>query len=133
MNEETPQERSVVGDWKGSLYSIRGQRFDWQLSLWRNGSYCRRVTGAGSQEINETGTWEVTEDGDVLVFNRKDGHSSRWRMHDLTSLERARTLLVLRHVALASRNLPILLYRIHPLPGPPVPLDAHGFEESNPD
>jgi hypothetical protein len=67
----------------------------------------------------------------VLVLTPSEGISSRWRIHDVTGLEHANTLLVLRESILASRNLPILLYRVHLRPnGPPTPYDAHGFDES---
>jgi hypothetical protein len=122
--------RPVIGDWKGTMYHIGGDRTDWQLSLWRSGQYVRTLSSR--EPKREKGVWELIEDGKVLSLTPDSGESSRWSIRDVTGLEGAATLLVLRWSALASRNLPILLYRIHPLPGPPLPLDAHGFDSIGP-
>ncbi len=118
--------RPVIGDWKGTIYRIGGERIDWQLSLWRSGDYVRLLSSHTAER--ESGKWELIEDGSVLSLTTESGENSRWAIRDVTGCEMATTLLVLRWVGLGSRNLPILLYRVHPLPGPPMPLDAHGFD-----
>jgi hypothetical protein len=134
--EGTHRQRPVIGDWVGSLYSMGGDRWDWRLSLFRNGSYERTAAWAHEREsagppksiISERGTWSIEENHSVLVLAPADGAMSHWGIRDVTGCERANTLLVLREAILASRNLPILLYRVHLNPkGPPTPYDAYGF------
>jgi hypothetical protein len=119
--------RFIVGDWMGTQYNIAGTRYDWRLSLWSSGAYQRAVSSHESGRL-ENGQWTLDEEGRVLLLQPSDnGSTSRWIFEDVTGYEFARTLLVLRSHVLGSRILPILLYRVHPLPGPPIPLDAHGF------
>lgn len=128
MSESRP-----IGDWLGTSYSMGGERTDWQLSLWRNGRYVRktRCARAATRDLAEEGNWDLVEDGRVLELEPRNSEATRWAIGEVTSCEGARTLLVLRFVGLVSRNLPILLYRVHPQPGPPpMPLDAHGFPDS---
>lgn len=130
---ESERKRSVIGDCAGTSYGMSGDRQDWQLSLFRSGSYIRKVISSRRAEIAEEGVWTLAENDSVLLLTPKDGERSRWTIHDVTGCEFASTLLVLRWLALASRNLPILLYRIHPRHGgPPIPVDAHGFSSTNP-
>jgi hypothetical protein len=119
------KDRSLIGDWKGTIYGISGDRWDWQLSLYRNGSYSRKLLSEKLPEKNvaEEGSWDANDS--VLTLTPIEGEPSRWVIHDVTGCERANTLLVLRPLMLGS-----LRCRIHPLPGPPMPLDAHGLHES---
>lgn len=119
----------IIGDWKGTTYGMSGARADWQLSLYQSGSYSLNVHSSRFPR-SENGTWTLVENDAALQFMPEGGEPSRWVIHDVTKLEFSSTLLVLRRLVMASRNLPILLYRVHPLPGPPSPLDAHGFASS---
>jgi hypothetical protein len=85
----------------GSLYGTGGDRWDWQLSLFRDGSFQRRVIAVHrpQQEISEKRAW-VCEADKVLVLTPTEGKSSAWWIHDVTRLERAPTLLVLREAIL---------------------------------
>ncbi len=130
MSSETdPNERSIAADWMGSLYSMGGHRWDWKLSLFSDGKYARAVTNTRlpEQATVESGTWSLVENESTLSLVPVDGKSSRWGIHFVNRLEEARTLLVLREVKLASRNLPIMLYRVYPSPEPHAPLGAYGF------
>ena len=131
-SDEKQSGRPLIGDWIGSLYGMGGDRWDWELSLFRNGSYERRTAAVRRPDkgVSEKGAWFCEEGNSLLVLRPTEGKSSRWNIHDVTGLERANTLLVLREAILASRNLPILFYRVHLHPtGPPTPYDAHGFLE----
>lgn len=125
--ESMGESRSVIGDWMGTLYGMDGRRCDWKLSLWRSGAYCRSIHASDQLAKAERGQWSTEEDRAVLALMPESGEPSRWAIRDVTGYEFANTLLVLRPLILGSRVLPILLYRIHPLPGPPIPLDAHGM------
>jgi hypothetical protein len=101
------------------------------LSIFRDGSYARQVDSSRPPEsrTNERGTWSTGENDKVLILTPNEGQASRWVIHDVDRLERAATLLVLRACMLASRNLPILLYRVHLHQEDWIkPYDAHGFD-----
>jgi hypothetical protein len=123
--------RPVIGDWIGALYGMGGDRWEWRLSIFRDGSYARQVDSSRPPEsrTNERGTWSTGENDKVLILTPNEGQASRWVIHDVDRLERAATLLVLRACMLASRNLPILLYRVHLHQEDWIkPYDAHGFD-----
>jgi hypothetical protein len=71
---------------------------------------------------------ESLEEFFVLRLTPSDGNQSVWAIHEVTRLGRCATLLVLRESILASRNLPILLYRIYlSAIESPETYDASGF------
>jgi hypothetical protein len=62
-----------------------------------------------------SGNWSHGPSEDVLQF--EPGQS--WSVHYINNLEDSNLILVLRWLALASRNLPIMFTRIHP-PDDPI-------------
>jgi len=102
----------------GALYSMSGDRYEWTLSIQTDGTYRLVVESSGQPPENESGTWSTSAKEDVLTFS-PDGDSTEphhWSIKDITQCERANTLLVLRRLIVASRNLPIVLYRVHHKP-----------------
>jgi hypothetical protein len=108
----------VIGDWMGSIYGVNGKRADWHLFLDHDGRYERIVRAEPDYERRDTGRWEYDEPNNILrltwevpdQFNRRSGS---WSVLAVTTCEESNVLLVLREAVLASRNLPILLYRVH--------------------
>lgn len=114
MNEEQSikPKRTLNGDWRGTVYGVRGDRHEWQLSLGQDGSYNRRVSGS-SIETLEHGRWSIDECETILELDPTGDAKSQWTIREVTGCEGTNTILVLRLLAVASRNLPIMLYRVH--------------------
>ena len=112
----------VTGNWAGSAYDIRGRRVDHELFLSPDGSFTwSSGLPSGAPQVT-AGRWRHDTEHDVLFLETGVGTSigsEAWKIHYVSGCEDANTILVLRWVALASRNLPILFYRVHP-PGDPV-------------
>jgi hypothetical protein len=108
----------MIGDWMGSMYGVGGERVDWHLFLDHDGRYERTVRAEPDRERCDFGRWEYDEPNNTLrltwevpdQFNRR---SESWSVLAVTTCEDSNVLLVLRAAVLASRNLPILLYRVH--------------------
>ena len=113
MSDEPLAQRALVGDWMGSSYWLGGERTEWTLSIRKDQTYHRTLDD--SQETKtETGKWSYDPNQDILEFAPVGtGEATQYWVLDVETCARASTLLVLRWVALASRNLPILLYRVH--------------------
>lgn len=108
----------MVGDWMGSLYSTEGRRWDYHLFLDHDGRYERTVRCEPDYERRDAGRWEYQEAEKVLRLNsdtpdEADRMSGGWWVLSVNTCEDSNVLLVLREVVLASRNLPILFYRVH--------------------
>ena len=102
----------------GSIYSAGGRRWDWCLFLDHNGRYERTIRREPDYIRRDTGRWEHDEAESVLQLisdtpDENDCGSGCWRVLSVTTCEDSNCLLVLRELILASRNLPILLYRVH--------------------
>ena len=102
----------------GSIYSVGGQRCDWRLFLDHDGRYERAVWQEPDYQRRDSGQWEYSEAEKVLRLisdspEDSDRTSGGWWVRSVTTCETSNVLLVLREVMLASRNLPILLYRVH--------------------
>jgi hypothetical protein len=102
----------------GSIYGVGGQRCDWCLFLDHDGRYERTLRREPDYERRDTGRWEYDNAEKVLRLvsdtpDEDDRTSGGWRVLSVTTCEDSNVLLVLREVILASRNLPILLYRVH--------------------
>ena len=112
------EERAIIGDWMGTLYSMGGRRWDWILSLGAGGSYRRTLTFAPDDPAFDSGTWIYHQESDTLdlIPHGAEVEKSTWWVLDVTKCERVNTLLVLRACVLASRLLPIVLYRVHNKP-----------------
>jgi hypothetical protein len=107
-----------VGDWMASAYSIRGKRIDYKLSLHPGGTFERHTRSELEGERTDQGRWHHEEGGDVMRLESDtpdefDRISSLYWVLEIKGLEEANTIMVLRWCALASRNLPILFYRVH--------------------
>jgi len=107
----------VVGDWMGSIYGVGGQRADWHLFLDHDGRYERAIRADPGSDRRDAGRWEYDEADHLLTLvpdapepvGRPSG--GYWVLA-VTTCETSNVLLVLREAVLASRNLPILLYRV---------------------
>ena len=108
----------VVGDWMGSQYDVGGRRYDFRLFLDHDGHYERTVRREPDYERRDSGRWFHDEVEGVLRLESdtpddNDRGSSRWWVLSVRTCEDSNCILVLRWVALASRNLPVLFYRVH--------------------
>jgi hypothetical protein len=109
---------AVVGDWMGSLYTVSGRRWDMFLFFDHDGRYERTVRMEPDHERRDAGRWEYDEAERVLRLmsdtpDDSDRMSGGWRVLSVATCEESNVLLVLREVVLASRNLPIVLSRVH--------------------
>jgi hypothetical protein len=108
----------MVGDWMASMYDACGRRWDYHLFLDNDGRFERSVRRESEYEQRDTGRWEYDEGERVLRLasdmpDDSDRMSSSWRVLSVATCEDSNTLLVLREIILASRNLPLLFYRVH--------------------
>ena len=109
---------AVVGDWMASQYDSTGRRYDYRLFLDHDGRYERTVRREPDYERKDAGSWFHDEMEGVLRLESDtpddtDRMSSSWWVLSVRTCEDSNCILVLRWVALASRNLPVLLYRVH--------------------
>jgi hypothetical protein len=112
----------ITGHWAASNYSAAGGRADHNLFISPDGSFTWSTRSVDGLEHRSAGSWTHGPDEDVLRLRSTDGDGDKvvsWSIHYISDLENANTNLVLRWLALASRNLPIVFYRVHP-PGDPV-------------
>ena len=107
-----------VGDWMGSAYTAGGRRIDYRLFLEPNGTFERSTCQEPDAERVDRGRWDHKEGEEVMRLESElpdefDRISSDYWVLSVTTCEDSNCLMVLRWVALASRNLPILFYRVH--------------------
>jgi hypothetical protein len=107
-----------VGDWMGSAYSALGKRIDYRLFLNPDGTFERVTRQEPNLERVDSGQWCHKDGGDVMQLKSDspdecDSISSEWWVLTVKDCESSNCLMVLRWAALASRNLPILFYRVH--------------------
>ena len=107
-----------IGDWMASSYTISGKRYDFHLFLNPDGTYERVVRCQPEYERVDRGRWHHKESHETLRLesdspNEDDHISSQWWVLSVKTCEDSNCLMVLRWLALASRNLPILFYRVH--------------------
>jgi hypothetical protein len=111
----------VTGHWAASSYNVKGERTDHQLFLSTEGLFEWNMRKADGTEQHSSGSWNHDANQDVLTF-RHSGDESKvvsWAINYVSGCEASNLILVLRWLALAGRNLPILFTRIHP-PNDPV-------------
>jgi hypothetical protein len=101
----------------GSRYDSAGGRYDYHLFLNHDGRYERKIRKEPDYERHDTGRWSHDVAEDVLELDSDapdelDQISSSWRVLSVTTCN-SNCLMVLRWLALASRNLPVLFYRVH--------------------
>ena len=107
-----------IGDWMGSVYAVGGRRWDYHLFLDKNGRYERTERAEPDYERRDAGRWEYVKENEILALesdapDQSGRKSEAWRVLAVHTCEDSNVLLVLRQVILASRNLPILFYRVH--------------------
>src|ERR1700691_2499574 len=97
-----------LGDWMASAYHRTGARTAYKLSLNPDGSFERTVR-VPNYERTDRGSWIPEHAGQVLRLRSNDPEvpdaDSSWCVLEFTG-----TSLMVRLLALAGRNLPILLY-----------------------
>jgi hypothetical protein len=108
----------MIGDWMGSRFDHAGRRYDYRLFLNYDGHYERTVRCDPDYERRDSGRWFHDEREGVLRLesespSEEDRISSSWRVLSIRMCENSNCILVLRWIALASRNLPVLFYRVH--------------------
>jgi hypothetical protein len=108
----------MIGDWMGSMYSATGRRHDIRLFLDHDGRYEWKECSEPDYTSIHSGRWTADEAETVihLLPEAIDNPSPRpklWSKLSVTTCEESNVLLVLREVILASRNLPIIFYRVH--------------------
>src|SRR5687768_16473257 len=102
----------------GSLYSGGGRRWDLFLFLDHDGRYERTVRMEPDHERRDVGRWEYDEAARTLrpasdTPDPSDRMSGGWYVLSVSGCEDSNVLLVLREIVLASRNLPVVLSRVH--------------------
>jgi len=102
------RESSRIGRWMGTLYTGAGDRTDCVLDLEENGRF---IECSGGRTIE--GKWSESVSQLHLAPDEPNARMMDYRILKIESLERAENFMVLRWAGLASRNLPILFYRVH--------------------
>src|SRR4051794_30676124 len=112
----------ITGYWAASSYDSRGRRADHNLFISPDGSFTWS-TFSGGEDRRSEGRWVHGPTEDVLTFEHMQGadrgRAVPWEINYVTGCEDSNCILVLRWLALASRNLPITFYRVHP-PDDPI-------------
>jgi hypothetical protein len=110
----------LVGDWMASSYLPDGIRIDHALSLQADTGFVWRTRHEGRGEHTSRGTWKHDHREGMLYFTPSEpgliygpDRPQLWRVLRIMGLEEANTFMVLRWVAVASRNLPVLFFRVH--------------------
>lgn len=108
----------MIGDWMGSLYTVGGRRWDLFLFLDHDGRYERTVRLEPNYERRDAGRWKYEPNERTLklvsdTLDETERSSGDWRVLSVSGCEGSNVLLVLREIVLASRNLPIVLSRVH--------------------
>jgi hypothetical protein len=117
-----------VGDWMTSTYLPDGIRIDHRLSLLPDGGFVWRTRHEGRDEHRSHGMWRHDQSQQVLHFTPSEpgpiygpDNPQMWRVLRIAGFEEANAIMVLRWIALASRNLPVLFYRVHARAAEPAP------------
>jgi len=115
-----PVDSEYVDDWMGSAYLSDGVRIDHALSLRPDGRYVWRTRHDGREDRCELGTWRHDRGERTLYFTPSEAdpvygsdNPQLWRVLRIEGMEGANTQMVLRWVALASRNLPVQFYGVY--------------------
>jgi hypothetical protein len=102
----------------GSQYDAGGRRWDIHLFLDHDGRYERVIRRAPDYERRDTGQWSHNEAENLLLleYDAPDEFgktSDGWWLLAVKGCEDSNVLMVLRAAILASRNLPIVFYRVN--------------------
>src|SRR3569623_651498 len=103
----------VRGHWRAVEFHMDGRRTEHELIFDPDGRFRWTQTGYRGDRTF-AGTWRHDAD-DVITFHLTDGpfDTDRLRWH-AENWQDSNCVLILRWVALASRNLPLFFYRVHP-------------------
>ncbi|HEV3447438.1 MAG TPA: hypothetical protein VG099_22545 [Gemmataceae bacterium] len=114
---EPASQRDLTGYWMGSTYLPDGRRIEHTLALKCDGTYLHQACAERSklkpEEQERRGMWLHEKDANLLIEKAHsadpESRDNLWRI-----LEYSGSTMVLRWFGLASRNLPILFYRLQP-------------------
>ena len=110
-----PIDSKLVGDWVASAYLPDGRRIEHKLYLREDGTFDWMSIGPDGQEHKSHGSWRHDYSSRIVTFDpdqkKPDERPSRWRVLQIEELGASSSFMVLRWVALASRNLPVMFYR----------------------
>lgn len=111
---------NLIGDWIGTGYERGGGRWEYRLLLDHDGRYDKQVFRESEEVLRSVGLWAYDGGEKVLHLNADPpGKSEGWSVLSIRGIPQVRKgvalprhCLVLRACVLASRNLPILFYRV---------------------
>ena len=119
-----------IGEWRATQFTFSGKRLDHEPGLSRLGNYRWLTRFSELQPTSHSGVFRQDRIQDRLVFEPTETSTPRlWKIHRLPGFDDANTIMILREVALASRNLPAFLSRVHAGQFPPI-YDDLGYEKS---
>jgi hypothetical protein len=108
----------LAGGWMASEYDMLGRRVDHELGLFHDGRFIWRAFGQTGWQAECRGQWSHADGESVLRLSSAEPLpeflTESWAVLEVAGLGRSNTCVVLRRVALASRNLPVLFYRVRP-------------------
>ncbi len=101
-----------------SAYLPDGRRIDHHLSLHGDGNFIWSLRGSSDKVQVTRGRWSHDQIENVLFFDpgiapEPDPQPERWRVLAIRGLEEANEFMLLRQVAIGTRILPIVFYRVH--------------------
>ena len=109
-------ESEFVGHWMASTYLPDGIRIDYALALEPDHGFVWRSRRQSHPEHCSQGVWRHDPKRQLLYFTPSDSgpvygpdNPQLWRVVQIEPS----TFMLLQWVALASRNLPVLFYRVH--------------------
>ena len=108
----------IDGSWASSTYSRDGRRTDHFLILSSDGAFQWSRISADAPERLQSGNWHYDPEEDLLTLQDTKGNFQRdaWQhtVHYVSGCEDMDSILVLRWLAIATPNYPILFRRIDP-------------------
>ena len=107
------RKRDFVGHWKATIYNRDGRPLEQSLLLRDDGKYIWKMTVAGKPS-RESGSWRFLRKRNTLGFlptSKKKSKYAFWILA-IEMCEDSNLVLMLRWAGLASRNLPMLFYRV---------------------
>ncbi len=114
-------ESPMAGGWMASEYSSLGTRVDHELGLFHDGRFIWRAFDPRGGKTESNGQWVHSVAESVLRFSSPqplvDGITKLWAVLAIAEMEPSGTFLLLRRVAFAGRNLPVMFYRVRPSDG----------------
>ncbi|MCF7788565.1 MAG: hypothetical protein K9N47_20755 [Prosthecobacter sp.] len=110
MNRSTPDPEVIPGYWRGSIYGIKGERWDYQFEFKDDHSYTRMIRSEDKAWKSETGHWSY--DGNIHLSPNGDPIAPTfYSLFLIPSFEESGMMLVIRPVIFATPNYPMILYK----------------------